>query len=294
MSIQAVAWAIEQKTGSPAGKVVLMCLANYADENGECWPSQATIAKETELSERSVREWLQRLEDAGLIEREHRQRADGSRKSDLIRMKFQPANFSGRTQSNRQDVPIQPAAGSGLTTFEPSVEPSDNYSTARTRADAGDLDSLSQRLCDAADGKMTTHSALVVGPIIEMIAQGVDLETDILPAIRAKAATLSRPVDLKYFLGPIRDAYEARIASGRGLSRPKPVGKAKGWVEGITDDEARAKWVKTLNFARPRDTWKTWLWGPPPGHAGCLVPSDLLEPRDLTRRWFEEKQPEAA
>lgn len=73
-----------------------------------------------------------------------------------------------------------------------------------------------------------------------------------------------------------------------------PPAERRGWVEGITDDEARAKWVKTLNFARPRDTWKTWLWGPPPGHEGCLVPADLLEPRDLTRQWFEEKQPEAA
>jgi len=141
---------------------------------------------------------------------------------------------------------------------------------------------------------MNPTSSLIVGPILEMMAQGVDLETDILPAIRAKASTLKRPVDLRYFLGPIRDAYEARIAAGRGLSRPKTTGKAKGWVEGITDDEARAKWVKTLNFARPRDTWKTWLWGPPPGHEGCLVPADLLEPRDLTRQWFEEKQPEAA
>jgi hypothetical protein len=58
MSIQAVAWAISQKVGSPTGKVLLICLANYADEHGICWPSQSTIAKETELSERSATIWL--------------------------------------------------------------------------------------------------------------------------------------------------------------------------------------------------------------------------------------------
>lgn len=297
MSIEAIKWAFDFEAKNSSEKAVLLALANYAGGDGRCYPGQESIAKKASCTDRTVRAVLADLESRGVITRERRVRKDGSRTSDvivLVPLSNQPENSSGSVEPNRKITSSLPENSSGLTTFEPSVEPSDNYSTARTRADAGDLDRLSQRLCDAADGKMTTHSALVVGPIIEMIAQGVDLETDILPAIRAKAATLSRPVDLKYFLGPIRDAYEARIASGRGLSRPKPVGKAKGWVEGITDDEARAKWVKTLNFARPRDTWKTWLWGPPPGHAGCLVPSDLLEPRDLTRQWFEEKQPEAA
>ena len=43
MSIQAVAWAISQRVGSPTGKVLLMCLANYVNEKGECWPSQKTV-----------------------------------------------------------------------------------------------------------------------------------------------------------------------------------------------------------------------------------------------------------
>jgi len=52
MSIQAVAWAIEQRVGSPTGKILLICLANYANERGECWPSQRIIAEQAELSRR--------------------------------------------------------------------------------------------------------------------------------------------------------------------------------------------------------------------------------------------------
>ena len=77
MSIQAVAWAIRQRVGSPTGKVLLMCLANYADENGECWPSQTTISNEAELGERATRDWLKTLEESGFIERRRRNRADG-------------------------------------------------------------------------------------------------------------------------------------------------------------------------------------------------------------------------
>jgi hypothetical protein len=50
MSWQATAWAEKQVTGSPARKVLLLVLANYADEDGICWPSQETLAKGTEQS----------------------------------------------------------------------------------------------------------------------------------------------------------------------------------------------------------------------------------------------------
>lgn len=105
MSIQAVAWAISQRVGSPTGKALLICLANYANEKGECWPSQTTIAREAELGERATRDWLQKLETQGLITRTRRNRRDGSRTSDLIQLAIsakidaetdQPAKSAGR------------------------------------------------------------------------------------------------------------------------------------------------------------------------------------------------------
>lgn len=273
MSIQAVAWAIEQKTGSPAGKVVLICLANYADENGECWPSQATIAKETELSERSVREWLQKLEDAGIISREHRQRQDGSRKSDLIRLNTHPAKSSGRRTPNRQEVPNQPAGGSGLTSFEPSVEPS---AAAREKSD---LIRLTDQLLDAVgEGNIHPHGALDLSAILGLTAAGVDLETDILPTIRARASRLTRPVrSWAYFTDAIRDAYNRRIEAGQGLAKPK-VSTIKPDAE-MTPEELRAAWAKRLNFGRMQRQWFPF-WGPMPGQPGCTCPADLLEPKD--------------
>lgn len=88
MSIQAVAWAISQRVGSPTGKVLLMCLANYANERGECWPFQTTIANEAELSRRTAIIWLNRLEKDGFIKRKRRQTKDGFRTSDFVTLQL--------------------------------------------------------------------------------------------------------------------------------------------------------------------------------------------------------------
>lgn len=143
MSIQAVAWAISQRVGSPTGKVLLMCLANYANEHGECWPSQKTISKEAELGERATRDWLKKLEQAGFIERHRRNRNDGSRTSDLIIL-----NLSKKIDTAPETLtadnaarPNQAAAGSQpngtshhpkrheMPDIEPSVKPSKEPST---------------------------------------------------------------------------------------------------------------------------------------------------------------------
>lgn len=150
-----------------------------------------------------------------------------------------------------------------------------------------DLESLTDRLLEVVGEKIQPHGAIVLAPILGLIDGGCDLETDILPTIRARAAKLTRPAgSWAYFVPAIREAYETRIAAGRGLSRPKPVKR----VDDMTDDEQRQRWIKFLNMARGSGIWLTWMHGPPPGREGCRVPPDLLEARDAKIDWFEEKR----
>jgi DNA-binding transcriptional ArsR family regulator len=114
VSYQAMNWAVRQTTGSPTAKLVLLCLANYAGPDGRCYPTQATIARECELSERSVRQWLAALENAGLMAREKRRRLDGTQLADAIRLLIdrpEPAaacmEHSGG--DSRNDVPPEDA-----------------------------------------------------------------------------------------------------------------------------------------------------------------------------------------
>ena len=133
MSIQAVAWAISQRVGSPTGKALLICLANYANEKGECWPSQTTIAREAELGERATLDWLQKLEAQGLITRTRRNRRDGSRTSDLFQLAIgakvsvetnQPAKTAGRKNQAAKSAARPGTRCRGVRHEVPGNEPS--------------------------------------------------------------------------------------------------------------------------------------------------------------------------
>src|SRR5690349_12704359 len=50
----------------PADKIVLLAIAQHADpQTGECWPSRATLAEMTGLTERHVTNALKRIEEVG-------------------------------------------------------------------------------------------------------------------------------------------------------------------------------------------------------------------------------------
>lgn len=81
MSIQAVAWALEQQI--PAGpKLVLVALANHADHSsGLCWPSVALVAHEASCSPRAVYRFVADLARNGYVSVEKKRGKDGKQRS---------------------------------------------------------------------------------------------------------------------------------------------------------------------------------------------------------------------
>lgn len=69
MSHKATNWAIQQKGLKPATKILLWHLADCHNPSQGCFPSQKYLAKESELTDRSVRTHIDKLEDLGLISR---------------------------------------------------------------------------------------------------------------------------------------------------------------------------------------------------------------------------------
>jgi hypothetical protein len=110
MSVQAIAWALSVKAGSPAAKAVLLALANYANEHGTCWPSQRRLAEDTEQSVDSVRRYLKLLERRELIVRTKRFRENKSRRADLVAL----AMATPAPPSNLPGPPLQPCQGLNL------------------------------------------------------------------------------------------------------------------------------------------------------------------------------------
>lgn len=80
-------WAWQQNL-SPTPKLVLMALADAANEQGICWPSVSTVAAKCCVSARTVRRVMQKLADRGLIVSEQRYRKDGSCSSNRYRLQL--------------------------------------------------------------------------------------------------------------------------------------------------------------------------------------------------------------
>ncbi|MEJ0017517.1 MAG: helix-turn-helix domain-containing protein [Acetobacteraceae bacterium] len=67
MSNAALNWAFATPIPKATDKLLLVCLANYADESGLCFPSQAKIVGDTSLDRKTVIAGLRRLIDRGLV-----------------------------------------------------------------------------------------------------------------------------------------------------------------------------------------------------------------------------------
>ncbi|EBC5997318.1 helix-turn-helix domain-containing protein [Salmonella enterica] len=72
MSMNLMAKAMSIKVGNPLRKLVLIKLADNANDNGECWPSYQHIADHCECSKSAVKEHISALIKLGLMTKENR------------------------------------------------------------------------------------------------------------------------------------------------------------------------------------------------------------------------------
>lgn len=79
MSFKLVAAVFDMKVGNPLRKMVLIKLADQANDDGICWPSYESIARSCEISRRSVVTHIQWLEDNGFLKIERRYNAAESK-----------------------------------------------------------------------------------------------------------------------------------------------------------------------------------------------------------------------
>lgn len=86
-------WAWNHRL-QPSAKVLLLALADIADDQGFCWPSNRTLAEKCCTSERTVQRMLKQFEDLGLITIERRFTEAGRQTSNGYRMAL------GRTPDN--------------------------------------------------------------------------------------------------------------------------------------------------------------------------------------------------
>lgn len=274
---------------------VLCVFGKHSDKAGWCCRSQVKMAREMNCARSTVQASIERLVAAGWLQKRvlstpheagerdsaHEYRVVLDVPDQTLDVVSTPADTSAPLPvQNRHPLPIHESAPMLTTPSLTKQQPRGKF----------DLDSLSEKLIEAAGDKIQPHGSIVLAPILGLIEGGCDLETDILPTIRARAAKLTRPAgSWAYFVQPIREAYEARIKAGAGLSQPKTV-KADS---DRTPEELERQWRGRLDLCRhSAQDWLTSAWGPMPGQPGCRVPEHLLQPSD-GKGWREWK-PEAA
>jgi hypothetical protein len=67
VSVHVLSWVFQNSEAEAGERLVLLVLANFADESGLSWPGVARIAREARLSERQVQRCLRKLERDGCI-----------------------------------------------------------------------------------------------------------------------------------------------------------------------------------------------------------------------------------
>ena len=115
----------------PTPKLVLMALADIADDQGVCWPSHKTLAFKCTLTDRTIRRMVLVLQTKRLLYVQQRVRKDGSRASNSYRLAID-AHPSGQiVQGGGHEGPGKRSRMTGgmdstvlpRTTIEPSYEP---------------------------------------------------------------------------------------------------------------------------------------------------------------------------
>ena len=146
MSMTLMVQAMKAHVGNPARKLVLIKLADNANEKGECWPSYQHIADQCEMSRRSVMRHISELESQGFLTSFHRKGVNGN-------------------SSNVYKLHI--ASGSVA-----AIEPSDNLSPP-SDTDSPDSDTMSPPPSDTVSPR-TSHS---LEPVNEPSLVSADAKT---------------------------------------------------------------------------------------------------------------------
>ena len=119
MSIRAMSWAWEQATTSSGAKLVLLALADHANDDGVCWPGMKRIAEKCGMSSRQVSNHVTGLEECGLISTSRRCRDDHKYSTYLYQLNL-ASSGSGVPVGQRKSASSGPAEVGFRA--EPSVE----------------------------------------------------------------------------------------------------------------------------------------------------------------------------
>lgn len=109
MSVAGLRYALTVPQLNASERLLFIVLADRADKDGQCFPSQAWMAKKTDLSLRTVVRSLKSLEAKGHLARQRRSSVSG-RSTDLLTLRLPSvgAKLARRLVPNVSTIPTSP------------------------------------------------------------------------------------------------------------------------------------------------------------------------------------------
>lgn len=140
MSFEAMAWAAKADCRSSLNKLVLMMLANYADEDHTAYPSYRKLAELCLCNERTVMRGIKSLESLGLIETSARFSKSGKQTSNnfhlLVRGDISDrVGVTNNAPNTIRDIQVKPIINKGDKKNAPYPEDFEQWWKAYPRSD---------------------------------------------------------------------------------------------------------------------------------------------------------------
>ncbi len=286
MSYRASDWAMAQPLDNPAAKLVLLILAHHMNhKTGRCFPSVATMARESGLSDRGVRLAVARLAKLGLVElrgsttrRHYRLNvATAAHGAEVSRETAAPdAGVVAATPAALAATPARGAGHSGTPCRLTGKEPVNNREGENAPPPQGNAVGMKAKTPGKPDDVASSRATRLAAdwqPSAQGIAFARREHADIDWQREARAFRdywLAKPDGLSA-------DWEAswRRWLGRAAQFALPPSKPQrrgGGGDGLAPDEL---WLARVIRFRDARFWSR-VWGARPGEEGCHVPADML------------------
>ena len=141
MSVEAMAWVWKNGPNDPTERLVLLAIADHADDHGWCYPSMIGIATKACVTERGARGIVRRLEAGGWIAVKVGGGRGGKSRYCVLMVK-------NPERETRNVATLNPEPGFRRTIKEPSR----NHQRQRAKASASPMGSRSSSMISRSDG----------------------------------------------------------------------------------------------------------------------------------------------
>jgi hypothetical protein len=242
MSMMLMAKAMQIKIGNPLRKLVLIKLADNANDAGECWPSYNHIADQCEMSRRSAINHIEQLEKDGYLKKVVRKKSATENATNVYVLTLKsggenPALGGGAGDSlggagdalGGAGDALGGGAGDALRTshsFEPVIEPKKTKAKKVSNPDA----KKPQPKTTAPLEKQSAKKPVQPLPIPQELAD----------EIVAYRKLIKKPVTDRALRGIANDMLEAHRQTGLTLEQLVETMQVKGWMT------VKAEWMLRL------------------------------------------------